>query len=125
MKPRSSHQFLSLQGLRNFFNRGLLRSEFDMAETYELKVHLAQDEETGRWYIAESDIPGLWLEADDPMALIQRIQEAAPELIELNQKEILSACAARAENRRPSRTNPAPRPAIRPVFDSPLELALA
>jgi len=94
-----------------------------MAETYELKVHLAHDEETGRWYIAESDIPGLWLEAADPMALMQRIQEAAPELIELNQKEILATCAARAEARQPKRNDPIPRAAIRPVFDSPLELA--
>ena len=59
-----------------------------MPETFELKVHLACDEETGRWYVAESEIPGLWLEADDPMALMSRIQEAAPELIELNQEEI-------------------------------------
>lgn len=55
-----------------------------MAEIHELRVHLARDAKTRRWYIAESDIPGLWVEADTPGALMDRIADAAPELIELN-----------------------------------------
>ena len=96
-----------------------------MRETFELKVHLACDDETGRWYIAESDIPGLWLEADNPMALIARIQEAAPELIELNNEEILAACRAKATTTTHSRNAQTARPSIMPVFDSPLALAYA
>jgi hypothetical protein len=54
----------------------------------ELSVHLAQDRETQRWFIARSDIPGLWLEAATAPALMERIAAAAPELIELNAEEI-------------------------------------
>lgn len=96
-----------------------------MRETFELKVHLACDEETGRWYIAESDIPGLWLEADDPLALIARIQKAAPELIELNEAEIVAACRAKAVGKRSARSAHTARPTIMPVFDNPLTLAYA
>jgi hypothetical protein len=96
-----------------------------MNETFELTVHLARDDETGRWYIAESDIPGLWLEADDPIALIERIKLAAPEMIELNEAEIIASCRSRAKTRKPWAVTGLPRPSIRPVFDSPLELAYA
>jgi len=82
-----------------------------MPNRIELDVHLARDPETGRWYVAESDIPGLWLEADDPIALIERISVAAPELIELNAPGASVTDRASARHR------------IRPVFDSPLELA--
>ncbi len=95
-----------------------------MGSTFELKVHLACDPETGRWYVAESDIPGLWLEADSPSELMAKIQAAAPEIIELNNDEIVEACLKRAAKkhlRKPDCT----RPSIMPVFDSPLALAYA
>lgn len=96
-----------------------------MHESFELSVHLARDDETGRWYVRESDIPGLWLEADDAFALMQRIQDAAPEMIELNLDEIVRACRARdAAAHIPYQVSPA-RPAWKPVFDSPLALAHA
>jgi len=82
-----------------------------MPDRIELDVHLARDAETGRWYVAQSDIPGLWLEADDPIALMERISLAAPELIELNTAGAPAVDRASARHR------------IRPVFDSPLELA--
>ena len=82
-----------------------------MPDRLELDVHLARDGETGRWYVAQSDIPGLWLEADDPIALIERIALAAPELIELNTDAGSVVDRASARHR------------IRPVFDSPLELS--
>jgi hypothetical protein len=47
-------------------------------------VLIVRDHESGRWYIAESDMPGLWLEADSPAALIARIVKAAPEIMEMN-----------------------------------------
>lgn len=93
-----------------------------MREAFELKVHLACDEETGRWYIAESDIPGLRLEDADPLALMARIQEAALELIELNQDEILATCRAKSA---PVKQGSRLRPSILPVFDNPLALAYA
>jgi hypothetical protein len=74
---------------------GQPRSRFAMGDKFELNVHLACDEETGRWYIAQSDIPGLRLEADDAFKLMDRIKEAAPELIELNLGEILEECLRR------------------------------
>lgn len=96
-----------------------------MRETFELKVHLACDEQTGRWYVAESDIPGLWLEADNPVALIERIQTAAPELIELNIEEILAARGETETSASTPRDRQSFRPSLRPVFDSPLALAHA
>lgn len=95
-----------------------------METMFELKVHLACDAETGRWYIAESDIPGLWLEADSPSELVARIQAAAPEIVELNNDEIVSACLERAAKMKLPRPDCA-RPSIMPIFDSPLALAYA
>lgn len=94
-----------------------------MRETFELKVHLACDEETGRWFVAESDIPGLWLEADDPLALIKRIQDVAPELIQLNEAEIVESCKARQQSKPRKASTNRPRPTIMPVFDNPVALA--
>ena len=97
-----------------------------MGKSFELKVHLAQDEETGRWFVAESDIPGLWLEADSATDLMLRIEEAAPELIALNEAEILAAYKARDDGRRREvAVKQAKRPSIIPVFDSPVQLACA
>lgn len=80
-----------------------------------LEVHLAYDEEAKVWYIAQSDIPGLQLEADTPVRLLERIIEAAPELIELN-----------APPQAPDGSNlrgPDRPIVVRPVFDAPFELA--
>lgn len=79
----------------------------------ELKVHLAYDDEADVWYVASSDIPGLSLEAENPQRLIERIEQCACELIELNAGII-------AERYAPKDDRPV---AVRPVFDSPLQLA--
>ncbi len=98
--------------------------ETDVSETIELKVHFAQDAETGRWYIAASDIPGLRVEADSAQALIQKVGEVAGDLVELNSAEIL---AAFAKTRLPSAKPLSLRPpvSILPVFDSPMAIAAA
>lgn len=84
-----------------------------MREDIELKIHLAFDAEASVWYIAESDVPGLRLEADDPMELVRRISESVAELIELNEGEVLRKQASKR------------RPSVRftPVFDSSLPVA--
>lgn len=92
--------------------RGLRWMGMNVREKIELKVHLAFDAEASVWYIAESDIPGLSLEADDPHELVRRISECAGELIELNEDEIL-------QNAREQR----PTVSFRPVFDSPVPVA--
>jgi hypothetical protein len=84
-------------------------------EPLELKVHLAYDDEADVWYVAASDIPGLSLEADNPQHLIDRIEKCALELICLNMAEIEQVHASQD----------APSVAVRPVFDSPLQFALA
>lgn len=81
----------------------------------ELNVHFAYDEEANVWYVAQSDIPGLRLEADNPQHLMDRVIACAPEMIELNQGEIL-------KNHAPDSR---PQVSVRPVFDSPLQLACA
>jgi hypothetical protein len=56
-----------------------------------LEVHLAQDAETHLWYVASSDVPGLRLEAESVHELIRKVEDIAPELVELNRKEIAAA----------------------------------
>lgn len=84
-----------------------------MAEVIELKVHFARDEESGRWYIAESEVPGLRLEAETASRLIERVSLCAGEMIELNMAEIVETKMLRSGQKL----------RVRPVFDSPLELA--
>ncbi len=79
----------------------------------ELKVHLAYDDEAEVWYVAASDIPGLSLEAENPQCLIERIAKCAPQLIDLNCDEL--------NRRHAPRKNPPV--AVKPIFDSPLQLA--
>lgn len=86
-----------------------------MPKPIELKVHLAFDEEANCWYVADSDVPGLHLEADTPFALMERVAAAAGELIELNEAEIIKK---HVHHKRPA-------VAWKPVFDSPLQLAHA
>lgn len=80
----------------------------NVREEIDLKVHLAFDEEAEVWYVAESDIPGLRLEAADPMELVKRITETAAELVQLNESEIIRAQESKAH----------PRVRFTPVFDS-------
>jgi len=72
----------------------------------EFSVHIAYDDEADVWYVAESDIPGLALEADNPQRLLERVAACAPRLLELNGKPASSSAAR-------------PPYAWKPVFDSP------
>ncbi len=96
-----------------------------MAEKIELKIHLARDEESGRWYVAESDIPGLHLEGATATELMQRIELAAPEMIELNVEEIVAKHARKIAA--PVMRAAPERPAVSylPIFDTPLAAAYA
>lgn len=96
-----------------------------MEKTIELRVHIAQDAESGRWYIAESDIPGLRLEADDALTLIERVRVAAPEMIELNEAEIAAKHSGDVDHKLTAADIAKLRHGITPVFDSPLDLAFA
>ena len=100
------------EGIRRFTRR---MREMVAPTVVELKVHLAYDDEADVWYVAASDIPGLRLEADNPQHLIDRIQKCALELICLNEDEILTGHNGRGKQ----------PVALRPVFDSPLQLACA
>ena len=95
--------------------RGLRWMGINVPAPIELKVHLAYDEEAQRWYVAQSDVPGLRLEAATAPALVERLAEAAAELIELNREEILKTQVRRGR----------PPVAVTPIFDSPLQLAHA
>lgn len=90
-----------------------------MSIRIELEIHLAKDEESGLWYIAQSELPGLRLEADTAADLIRAIEDVAPDLIELNHDEISTACA-----HKPGWSgNTAPTFALRPVIDTALVVA--
>jgi hypothetical protein len=90
-----------------------------MAEAVELTVHLAQDAETRLWYVAETQVPGLRLEAESVHDLIRKVEEAAPELIDLNRKEI----AAQHDSRLAGPEATRPPVTILPVIDTPLAIA--
>lgn len=86
--------------------------------TINLNVHIAYDREADVWYVAESDIPGLRLEAVTPGDLIQRLIPAAEEMIELNSEEIF---ARHVEKRKVVKMKrPAPKAVVTPVFDTPM-----
>lgn len=108
---------------KGFFEtlRGVLRRVgVNVPKLVELKVHLAKDEESGRWFIAASDIPGLRVEADSADELIRIVQDVAPDLIELNAAEIIANDHAKSRRRKSTQK---PTLAIRPVFDTPMAIA--
>jgi len=54
----------------------------------EYKVMFVWDEEARIWVATSDDIPGLVLESGSIDALIERVKYAAPELLELNRKDV-------------------------------------
>jgi hypothetical protein len=96
-----------------------MRSEGIVADPIELEVHLAQDAETRLWYVAESDVPGLRLEAETVHELMRKVEEAAPELVDLNRTEI----AARHGNALAGPEAQRPAVTIRPLIDTALAIA--
>ncbi len=90
-----------------------------VAKAIELRVHLAREGETGVWYIAETEVPGLRLEANSVHELIRKVEDAAPELIDLNRAEI----AARHGKRLAGPEAGRPPVTIRPLIDTPLAIA--
>ncbi|MFA6219540.1 MAG: DUF1902 domain-containing protein [Erythrobacter sp.] len=99
-----------------------------MSNRVELQVHLAFDAEAKVWYVAKTEIPGLSLESESPIDLLNRIVECAPELIELNSGKYAEIMAVRpaAKRKRAGSAKADPSPiAVRPIFDAPLSLALA
>jgi hypothetical protein len=97
------------KGIIGTMHRGLRWMGLKVREKIELKIHLAYDPEASVWYVAESDIPGLNLEAEDPAQLMRKIADCAGEMIELNAAEIISSHNDRKER---------PMVTFRPVFDS-------
>ena len=108
--------FTTLQRIAGILQRGLRWTGTDVGKPIELKVHVAYDSEADCWYVAHSDVPGLSLEAPTAPALMERVMQVAPQLIELNEEELLKKHVRRAER---------PCVAVTPVFDSPLRLACA
>lgn len=49
-----------------------------------IRIVCAFDEDAGIWYVEESDIPGLHIEADSPEAMLGEIRRIVPELVRLN-----------------------------------------
>ena len=50
----------------------------------EYKVVIGWDEENKVFYVVESDIQGLWLEAASVEALVLAVKDAAPDLVRRN-----------------------------------------
>lgn len=90
-----------------------------MADAIELKVHLARDDDTRLWFVAQSDVPGLRLEASSVHDLIRKVEEAAPELVDLNRAEIAAAHGMALNGPECDR----PPVTILPLIDTPLAIA--
>lgn len=90
-----------------------------MAQPIELTVHLAQDAKTRLWYVAETEVPGLRLEAETVHELIRKVADIAPELVDLNREEI----AARHDRRLSGPEAARPPVTIRPVIDTAFAIA--
>ena len=90
-----------------------------MSEAIELQVHLARDEKTSIWYVSESDIPGLRLEARTAPDLMREVENVAADLIHLNKTEIIAAQAGRIDGR----DQRSLIFAIRPIIDTALAVA--
>ena len=48
------------------------------------RIKMIWDFESETWYTSSQDVPGLVLSAPNCDALIQRVKDAAPEMLELN-----------------------------------------
>lgn len=55
-----------------------------MTTAHSFIIEIDYDPECQRWYVAETELPGLILEDADPGRLVSRLVIAAPELLELN-----------------------------------------
>ncbi|HEY5720990.1 MAG TPA: DUF1902 domain-containing protein [Allosphingosinicella sp.] len=115
VRKQRKPSFTTSKRIFESIQRGLRRMGAHVVQPIELKVHLAYDDEADVWYVAQSDVPGLCLEAATAPALVERVMQIAPELIELNEDELLKKYVRR------ERTSVA----VTPVFDSPLRLAHA
>jgi hypothetical protein len=71
-----------------------------VAKPIELKVHLAQDGETCLWYVAQSDVPGLRLEAETVHELMRKSRKPP---------RSSSTSTARKSRRATARPSPAPK----------------
>jgi Domain of unknown function (DUF1902) len=66
------------------------------------KIHVvcaSWDDEARVWYVRDSSVPGLSLEAESPDLLLKKLEAAVPELLVLNSKR----SAIVAEGRKPLR----------------------
>jgi len=80
-----------------------------------LRVTLAHDAKAGVWHVAESDVPGLHLEAATAEELARKVDTAAPEMVELNLDEILA--------RHGGRSGQVPDFMLRHTYNTPLIVA--
>lgn len=81
----------------------------------ELKVHIVFDAVASLWRVGASEVPGLYLDDDDPITLVSRVRDCGKALISLNLAEIMQQCR---ENGRPVRASDLAAISITPVFSS-------
>jgi hypothetical protein len=67
-------------------NRAVARFALSFAARLSSKHYVLAcwDPEAQVWYVESSSVPGLSLEAANPAALLERLEKAVPELLELN-----------------------------------------
>ena len=56
-------------------------------DNMEISIRLTWDRQAGVWIAGSDDVPGLVLEDPSREALLERLRQAVPELLELNGKE--------------------------------------
>lgn len=71
--------------IANFLERQLLRGIAHLRNVY--VVFATWDHDAQVWYVRDSSVPGLALEADSVEDLVRKLEVAVPELVALNSKK--------------------------------------
>jgi hypothetical protein len=83
--------------IANFLERQLLRGIAHLRDIH--VVNASWDDEAHVWFVRESSVPGLSLEAETPELLLKKLEAAVPELLVLNS----SHTPSRRDGRKPLR----------------------
>jgi predicted RNase H-like HicB family nuclease len=71
--------------IATFLERHLLRAVAHLRNAY--VVFATWDHDAGVWYVRESSVPGLSLEAESVEELVRKLEVAVPELVALNARK--------------------------------------
>ena len=81
---RNASVFLSEVNLACVNNRALNLTGIACDKDFETDINMLWDNDAQVWVATSNDVPGLVMEAEDFDELVKRVEDAIPELLELN-----------------------------------------